>query len=81
MTNRKSLDRSSLGGGDVVNGGRYVMSVDSASSFVLFGETNSKSNSWRMNTHLAVKPYRRRKLKRYHIRLESATTRVWFAMM
>ena len=45
MTKSKSSGRSSLGGDDVVNGGRSVMSVASVSTFVLFGDTNSRSNS------------------------------------
>ena len=45
MMNRKSSGRSFLGGGEVVDGGISVMSAASASAFMLFGETNSKSNS------------------------------------
>ena len=45
MMNRKSSGRSSLVGDDAVNGDRSVISVASASAFVLFGEMNSKSNS------------------------------------
>ena len=81
MMNRKSSGRSSLGGDDAVNGGRLVMSVASVSAFMFFGEMNSNLNSWRMTTHLAARPCRRQRLKRYRIGFESATTRVWFAMM
>ena len=81
MKNRKSLGRSSLGGDDVVNGGISIMTMASMSAFVLFGETNSKLNSWRTTTHLAAHPCRRRWIKRYQIGFESATTHVWFEMM
>ena len=54
MTNRKSLGRSSLGGDGTVNGGISDMRVASTSAFVLFRDTNSKLNSWRMTTHLAA---------------------------
>ena len=59
MMNRKSSGRSSLGADDVVSGGKSVMSVASASSFVLFEETNSKSNSQRTTTHLATRHWSR----------------------
>ena len=80
MMNRKSSRRSSLGVDDTVNGGRSVMSLAITSPFVLFWETNSKSNSWRMATHLTAWPCRRWQLKRYRIGFESATTWVWFVM-
>ena len=40
MKNRKASESSCLGGHDMVNGGRSVMSAASVSAFVLFGERN-----------------------------------------
>ena len=63
-----------MGIDDAANRGKSVMSVASVSTFVLFGDTNSRSNSWRTTTHLAARPYRRRRLKRYRIGFDSAYT-------
>ena len=70
------IGKSIINGSILVLLGKSEMSSARTKPFLLFGVTNSRSNSWRITTQRAYFPLRMRRLNRKAMGLESVTTLV-----